>query len=38
LPITTNVAARAGYGSKKNEGKITRYRCALELELSGWAP
>ena len=27
LPITTNVAARAGYGSKKNEGKNTRYPC-----------
>ena len=28
LPITTNAAARAGYGSKKSGGKNTRYRCA----------
>jgi Phage integrase, N-terminal SAM-like domain len=27
-----NVAARAGYGSKKNEGKNTRYRCTQRLK------
>ena len=26
LPIAANVAVRAGYGSKKNEGNTTRFR------------
>jgi hypothetical protein len=27
-----NVAARVGYGSKRNEGKNTRYRCTQGLK------
>jgi hypothetical protein len=30
--ITTSVAARAGYGSKKNEEKNTKYRCIRRLK------
>ena len=32
LQIITNVAVRAGYGSKKNEGKNTRFRCTQRLK------
>jgi hypothetical protein len=32
LPIMTSVAARAGYGFKKNEEKNTRYRCTQKLK------